>query len=130
MTLRPRFLIDENLTPKLVNCARDRFYVAMHLRDMGLLTEKDWDLLKKIHDEDWTLVTNNVDEFRRRYRTKNVLHAGIVFLLGVDAGRNAQIASFLAALDDIDIDGDLLNTEILVRAGGDGTFNVSRFDLP
>lgn len=42
MAIRPRFLIDENLTPKLVDCARGRFYEAMHLRDMGLLTEKDW----------------------------------------------------------------------------------------
>lgn len=64
-------------------------------------------------------MTNYVDEFRRRYRTKNLLHAGVVFLLDVDAGRNVQIASFLAALDDIDIDGDLLNTEVLVRAEDD-----------
>lgn len=37
----------------------------MAVRDLGLLNAKDWTLLEKIRNEDWTLVTNNVDEFRR-----------------------------------------------------------------
>ena len=54
---------------------------CMHVRDLGLLSEKDWDLLERISDEDWTLVTNNVEEFRARYRRKVDLHAGVVFLV-------------------------------------------------
>lgn len=41
----PRFLIDENLSPKLVEPARARGYEAMHVNHLGLRTEKDWDLL-------------------------------------------------------------------------------------
>lgn len=129
MTVRPRFLIDENLSPRLAECARARFYEAMPLRDRGLLNTKDWSLLHCIQAEDWTLVTNNVVEFRRRFRRKMLLHAGVVFLEGADAGRDTQIAAFEAALDDIDRDPQLINTELLVQFDGT-SFLVSRFDLP
>jgi predicted nuclease of predicted toxin-antitoxin system len=69
-----RFLIDENLSPVLVDLARERGYEAMAVRDLGLLNAKDWALLEKIQHEDWTLVTNNVGEFRKRYARKAVLH--------------------------------------------------------
>src|SRR5713101_6684165 len=93
----PRFLIDENLSPSLAERARARSYEAMAVRDLGLLTEQDWDLLRLIERDDWTLVTNNVREFRNRYRRHFALHAGIVFLDGV-AGLAAQTNAFEAAL--------------------------------
>ena len=80
MTVRPRLLIDENLSVLLPRLAHARGYEAVHVRDLGLLSEKDWHLLERIRDEDWTLVTNNVEEFRARYRRKVDLHAGVVFL--------------------------------------------------
>jgi predicted nuclease of predicted toxin-antitoxin system len=129
-TPRPRFLIDENLSPRLAVIAREQGYEAAHLRDIGLLKAKDWDLLKVIIDGDWTLVTNNVEEFRQRYRRQAALHAGVVFLEGVDAGRNAQIKSFTAALDDIDASPEIVNVEILVQPENSGTYIVRRFDLP
>jgi predicted nuclease of predicted toxin-antitoxin system len=55
-----RFLIDENLSPMLVDLARERGYETMTLRDLGVLNAKDWTLLEKIQNEDWTLVINNV----------------------------------------------------------------------
>lgn len=74
-----QFLVDENLSPTLVELAHERGYVAMAVRDLGLLNAKDWTLLERIQNEDWTLVTNNVDEFRKRYARKAVLHAGAIF---------------------------------------------------
>ena len=114
---RPRFLIDENLSPELAARARARGYEAMALRDLGLLTERDWDLLRVVERDDWTLVTNNVREFRSRYRTHASLHAGVVFLQGV-SGLLAQMNAFEAALDDIDHSHDLINTEVLVECLG------------
>jgi predicted nuclease of predicted toxin-antitoxin system len=76
----PRFLIDENLSPKLVEPARERGYEAMHVNHLGLRSEKDWDLLRAVADGDWVLVTNNAFEFRGRYRHIE-LHPGIVFLV-------------------------------------------------
>ena len=40
----------------------------MHVNHLGLGTEKDWDLLKVVAENDWILVTNNAIEFRGRYR--------------------------------------------------------------
>ena len=128
MTVRPRLLIDENLSVRLPSLAHVRGYQAAHVRDLGLLSEKDWDLLGRIKEEDWTLVTNNVEEFRARYRRKVDLHAGVIFL--VESARlEAQRASLTAALDDIDRDGDLTNTEVLVEPHDKG-FRVRRFELP
>lgn len=64
----PRFLIDENLSLKLVEPARELGYEAMHVNHLGLRTEKDWDLLNVVAKSDWVLVTNNAIEFRGRYR--------------------------------------------------------------
>lgn len=126
----PKFLIDENLSPKLAGLAQSKGYRAAHVRDLGLLTAKDWDLLKVIQSGDWTLVTNNVTEFRQRYRSKVDLHAGVVFLEGTDAGRDLQLSAFEAALADIAIQPSLVNREILVSPEPDGSFTVRRFDLP
>jgi hypothetical protein len=51
-----------------------------------------------------------------------------VFLVGV-AGYAAQVSALEAALDDIDLDGNLTNIEILVEPTRNG-FRVRRFDLP
>ena len=125
----PRFLIDENLSPELVETARVRGYEAMAIRDLGLLSEKDWDVLRAVADGDWTLVTGNAHEFRERYRKHAALHAGLVLLKGV-AGRSSQIDAFEAALDDIDDSSDLINTEVLVERLGQRRYRVSRFELP
>ena len=76
----PRFLIDENLSPALVEPARNRGFEAMHVDHLGLRTETDWDLLNVISSQDRVLVTNNAIEFRGRYRDVE-LHPGVVFLL-------------------------------------------------
>jgi hypothetical protein len=101
----------------------------MAVRDLGLLTEHDWDLLRLIERDDWTFVTSNVHEFRGRYRTRVAMHAGVVFLEGV-AGIAVQANAFEVALDDIDQSPDLTNTEILVERLGPTRFRISRSDLP
>jgi hypothetical protein len=114
-------LIDENLSPMLVDLARERGYETMTLRDLRLLNAKDWTLLEKIQNEDWTLVINNVQEIRKRYAHGAVLHAGAVFLADVDSGRDVQRLAFALAVDDIDPDADLVNfaqVSIFANKGG------------
>jgi hypothetical protein len=112
-----------------VAAARARGYEAMAVRDLGLLGEQDWELLRLVERDEWTLVTNNTVEFRCRYRRDVALHAGIVFPHDV-AGLAAQMDAFRAALDDIQLSPDLTNTEVLVKPLGSGRYQVSRFDLP
>jgi predicted nuclease of predicted toxin-antitoxin system len=125
-----RFLIDENLSPALAAIARERGHEAMAVRDLGLLNAKDWTLLEVAKAGDWILVTNNVEEFRRRYARRMELHAGVVFLAGVDGGRDVQLAAFRAALDDIDTAPDVVNVELLVTRKGDGAIVILRRPLP
>jgi predicted nuclease of predicted toxin-antitoxin system len=123
-----RFLIDENLSPALVEPARERGLEAMHVNHLGLRTETDWDLLKVIAEQDWVLVTNNAIEFRGRYREIE-LHPGVVFL--VPAVRRAeQIRLFEAALDYIGTDGDMVNRAIDVAFDLNRVAIVTAYDLP
>ena len=95
----PRLLIDENLSPALVQPARARGFEAMHVNHLGLRTETDWDLLKFITEQDWVLVTNNAIEFRGRYGTIE-LHPGVIFLLPAvrRPGPAARAAAVCASL--------------------------------
>jgi hypothetical protein len=99
------------------------------VRDLSLLSTRDPKLLRLAEQGDWTLVTNNTGEFRRRYRRRVALHAGVVFLHGV-SGLTAQMDAFEAALEDIQLNPDLTNTELLVEYLAPGRYQVSRFDLP
>ena len=125
-----RFLIDENLSPVLADLARERGYEAMAVRDLGLLNAKDWTLLEIVRRDDWILVTNNVEEFRRRYARRVELHAGVVFLIGVDAGRDVQKAAWGAALHLVATVNNLINQELCVAPDADGQWRVKVTPLP
>jgi predicted nuclease of predicted toxin-antitoxin system len=92
---RARFLIDENLSVRLPETAHERGYEATHVIHYGLHQSKDWDILKVVEEEGWILVTNNVIEFRGRFRQLEI-HPSVVFLVPT-APRTQQIA----ALDGI-----------------------------
>ena len=124
----PRFLIDENLSPFLVEPARARGFEAMHVNHLGLRTEMDWDLLRVVAEQDWVLVTNNAIEFRGRYRGIE-LHPGVVFLLPA-VRREGQLRLFAAALDDVRNHPDLVNTALDVAFDEAGTPTVVRYGLP
>jgi predicted nuclease of predicted toxin-antitoxin system len=123
-----RFLIDENLSPKLVEPAHARGHEAMHVNHLGLRTETDWDLLKAIEDDSWILVTNNAFEFRGRYREIE-LHPGVVFLIP-SVRRPEQLRLFEAALDDIQKYPDMVNRALDVTFGSQGETVVTAYYLP
>jgi predicted nuclease of predicted toxin-antitoxin system len=124
----PRFLIDENLSPVLVEPARSRGFEAMHVNHLGLRTETDWDLLNVIAAQDWVLVTNNAIEFRGRYRDIS-LHPGVVFLLPA-VRRAEQLRLFTTALDHVSVDGDLVNRALDVGFDRNRAIIVTAYDLP
>jgi hypothetical protein len=124
----PRFLIDENLSPKLVVPARARGYEAMHVNHLGLRTETDWDLLKVVVEGDWVLVTNNAIEFRGRYRDVE-LHPGVVFLVPAVRG-SEQVRLSEAAPEQIRHQPDMVNRALDVTLGRDGDDIVTIYELP
>lgn len=123
-----RFLIDENLSPALVEPARERGFEAMHVNHLGLRTDTDWDLLKVIGAQDWVLVTNNAIEFRGRYGTID-LHPGVIFLLPA-VRRPEQVRLFEAALDHARGHPDMVNRALDVVIDPNGTVRVIPYDLP
>lgn len=127
----PRFLIDENLSVKLVEIARNRGYEAYHVAHYGLQSAKDWDLLRTIRDEDFILVTNNVLEFQERYE-REAVHAGIVFIIP-NVVRANQIELWTEALRDLARNPDLVNTALevdYIDPGDDRRIVVRRYSCP
>lgn len=113
------FLIDENLSPRLVQTAQAFGYVAFHLNHRGWSALTDPQVLRHVLDEDLTLVTNNWDDFRPMLGRVEV-HAGIVVILP-NVRRDRQIELFTAALSvirDHDPPLDMVNTVLEVDADG------------
>lgn len=79
-----RFYLDEDLSPKIVATALQRFALVVessHLRGMNGL--EDEEQLAFATRNGWCIVTNNRDDFLaldRRYRVSGIIHAGILII--------------------------------------------------
>lgn len=58
-----KFLIDECLHTSLVTVAHECGYVCDHVNFLGLSGSKDWELMPRIHAEQYVFVTNNRSDF-------------------------------------------------------------------
>lgn len=126
--MRPRFLIDENLSVALAATAHTAGFEAMHVVHLGLASQRDWDLLTIIRDGDWVLVTNNAMEFHRRY-ARLAIHAGVVFIRP-SVGRTQQLELFGAALTDITAEPDIVNIALDADYDDEGRIRIRRYALP
>jgi predicted nuclease of predicted toxin-antitoxin system len=114
-----QFLIDECLTPKLVEVANRFGYVAHHVQYRQWKSKDDEVLLGFIRDEDLTIVTNNWRDFEPMLRREEI-HPGAVVIPNVP--RTAQISAFeraLHAIQAIDPPSDMVNTVIEVDESGE-----------
>lgn len=71
--------IDEDLSPSLVDVAHRCGLDATCNRDRALLGRSDAEVLRHCIDEDRTLVTNNLGDFRRLCERRAV-HPGLIVL--------------------------------------------------
>ena len=111
-----KFLIDECLTPDLVDVARARWIEAEHIARIGRASSPDWRIVELALDGDYALVTNNARDFRRFYKGLEI-HPGLLILL--PQGRyQQQIALFRKVLDHIDTHPDIVNQLVEVDAAG------------
>jgi predicted nuclease of predicted toxin-antitoxin system len=82
-----KFLIDECLHTSLVDDACASGHSAAHVIYRGLAGAKDWQLMEKIREEEFTLVTNNRSDFLRLYQHEK-LHSGVIIMVpNVPPGR-------------------------------------------
>jgi hypothetical protein len=136
-----KFLVDECLSTDLVTLARERgHYESSHVLWIGKGGMKDWNLIRLIIDENWTLVTKNSYDFRgprdapgtKGQYAKVELHEGLVCLNASDGmDLDLQVDLFAHALEDLERDGELINMvlEVLFDAEG-GSVSIDRYPLP
>jgi len=122
-----QFLVDECLSPGLLDVARKHGFNAYHVTRRGRGSDSDPQLLAHILDEDLTFVTNNWKDFRPMI-SRAELHPGVVAILP-NVRKERQMVLFAAALAVITSANpplDMVNTVLEVDADG----NVERYDLP
>lgn len=122
-----QFLIDECLSPRLREVARDLGYVAYHVTQRGWSSFPDRRLFPLVLEHDLTLVTNNWRDFRPMLRRTEV-HPGVVVIIP-NVRRERQVELFTRVLDTIrsaDPPLDMVNTVLEVDASGE----VIRYALP
>jgi predicted nuclease of predicted toxin-antitoxin system len=75
-----RFSIDECLHTSPVTLAHHAGYACEHVNFLGMGGYKDWQLMARIRDEEFTLITNNRTDFAALYGRED-LHAGLVIII-------------------------------------------------
>lgn len=134
-----RFLIDECLTPELVQMAIDAGHVeSTCVRDRGLAGTKDWVLIEHVVAGDFTLVTHNSVDFRGGgpgklggEHARQPIHAGLVCLNSVHTlDLQRQLDLFQIALNELAAMDDLVNQALEVFEREDGSIEVSIYDIP
>lgn len=123
-----KFLIDECLTKKLEVLAVGRLYVqSKHVKHLGMLGRKDFNLMSTILEDDWTFVTWNARDFRQEPGSSSTrpmyegveIHAGLVCLnMPMDSPGKIHVRYFEAALDYIKYPLQLTNQIVEVNPDG------------
>jgi hypothetical protein len=132
-----KFLIDECLSPRLAQMAREAgFPESTCVRDRGWQGEPDWRITQRAVEGDFTLVTHNSMDFRGAgaqkpggHYAKLELHAGLVCLAVPAIDLALQEALFAAVLDDVRTNGQLMNLVLEVTVDGAEAVLV-RWPLP
>ena len=122
-----KFLIDECLHVSLVGYAQERGHEAHYVSWLGLTGAPDWKLIELIVDQDFTMVTNDAEDFSELY-ARLPLHAGLVILVP-QVPPELQLILFEAALRTIAAGSDPpINEAVLVRLT-EGVVDVIRYPL-
>jgi hypothetical protein len=135
-----KLLVDECLSPELVELALDRGHVeSTHVVWRGLAGRKDWELTPFILDGDWTFVTRNATDFRGPSESPGSkgqyadlpIHAGLVCLNGPEGMDLAlQLELFEHALQELATDEDLINQVLEITLDETDELHILRYRLP
>jgi predicted nuclease of predicted toxin-antitoxin system len=104
-----RFLVDECTGPKVAAWLREQYEVFSVYEQ--LRGASDDVILKKAHDENWILITNDSDFGEKIYRERK-LHKGIIFLRLEDERAVNKIAVLKRLLEQYS--GNLPNQFVVV----------------
>jgi predicted nuclease of predicted toxin-antitoxin system len=134
-----RLLIDECLSPELVQMAVDAGYgESTCVRDRGRLGVPDWELMVFVVNGDFTLVTQNARDFRGvgpeepgGLHASEPIHAGLICLNSVqslDIDRQRRL--FKYALAELVTLPDLVNQALEIFEDENGEVTSVVYELP
>lgn len=134
-----KLLIDECLSPSLAPMARVAgYYESTCVRDRGWQGLKDWELMRKVIDENFTLVTHNSKDFRGSFEqrekglhAKEEIHAGLICLNSVfpmDLARQERL--FRHVLDELQESPDLTNQALEITEYEDRLIEIDVYEIP
>jgi predicted nuclease of predicted toxin-antitoxin system len=75
-----KLLIDECLHTSLTGVAHDAGYACDHVNFLGLSGYKDWQLIDRIRESEYTFVTNNRVDFAALYGREEI-HPGLIIIV-------------------------------------------------
>lgn len=119
-----RLLIDECLSPALLEVAHQYGVEAYHVAHRGLSGAKDHAILRLMLEQGFTLVTNNRDDFLALIGDAE-LHPGLIVILP-NVSRADQIRLFELALREAIAGKSLINRVVEIDAHG----IVGVYELP
>lgn len=133
-----KLLIDECLSPELVDMAVAAGHVeSTCVRNRGWSGKKDWELIELVVAGDFTLVTNNSEDFRGGGQgdlggehAKQELHAGLICLNSPRMTLAKQRELFEYALTELAGLPDLVNQALEVFEDDDGQMTVETYVIP
>ena len=121
-----KLLIDECLHTSLRDIAHAAGHIADHVNYLGLGGLKDWELMSRILEADYTFVTNNRSDFLALHGRQG-LHPGVIIIVP-NVTPDLQQELFRATLKHIGT-RDLTNTIIEVKYSR-GKIECSEYPLP
>ena len=135
-----KFLVDECLSPSLVNRLHRAGYQATHVTHLKKGGWSDQALMTVILDADWTFITGNAFDFRGPADTPGTsgaysgaqIHAGLICLNRPhNDSRRIQLELLEEALSELnDLEGDLVNRVLEVTLDDDDTIEATVYGLP
>ncbi|MBK1667557.1 hypothetical protein CKO28_05865 [Rhodovibrio sodomensis] len=135
-----KFLVDECLSPALVNRLQTAGYQATHVTHLNKSGWSDQALMAVILDADWTFITGNAFDFRGPAGTPGSsggysgakIHAGLICLnRPYNDSRRIQLELLEEALSEInELEGDLVNQVLEVTLHDDDTIEATVYGLP
>lgn len=99
-----KFLLDENLSPRICSRLDEGGHEAVHVRDLGLAGASDLEVLARAADDGHVVITADTGDFGRELAATRATKPSILLLRQLPAVvRAADIASLLLAnlTDDV-----------------------------
>ena len=121
-----KLLIDEDLSPRVAQLLCEQLLIdSISVRDRGLLSSNDQEILEYAFQEDRILVTANIRDFEELARSREV-HPGIVLIRDGSLLRDEQITIVKNAIQAIEAeleDGrDMINRVLYISIDGTKKF--------